>query len=214
MISQRTAGWCALASGLVSIAATAFLMAFYALEAPSLLEAGDLDQPTPLGHTNDVLIAVTLILLLPVVSFAARAGGWPTAVAKVIALGGAAGLLLGVLVQVLYVLGIVTNALQPVLLGVAFLLVGGWLVALGLAPSASRLSGRTASVACVVAGLGQIGIGAVSILIGPSAMADPNAFAESPALVALLGGVVLLAYIGFPVWAILTGRRWITATPD
>jgi hypothetical protein len=43
-------------------------------------------------------------------------------------------------------LGIVTNALQPVLLGVAFLLVGGWLVALGLAPSASRLSGRTARV--------------------------------------------------------------------
>jgi hypothetical protein len=75
MISQRTAGWSALASGLVSIAATAFLMAFYALEAPRLLEAGDLDQPTPLGHTNDVLIAVTLILLLPVVSFAAHAGG-------------------------------------------------------------------------------------------------------------------------------------------
>jgi hypothetical protein len=214
MISQRTAGWCALASGLVSIAATAFLMAFYALEAPSLLEAGDLDQPTPLGHTNDVLIAVTLILLLPVVSFAARAGGWPTALAKVIALGGAAGLLLGVLVQVLYVLGIVTNTLQPVLLGVAFLLVGGWLVALGLAPSASRLSARTASVAGVAAGLGHIGIGTVSILIGPSAMADPNAFAGSPALLALLGMVVLLTYVAFPLWGIVLGRRWIRLMPE
>jgi hypothetical protein len=143
----------------VSIAATAFLMAFYALEAPSLLEAGDLDQPTPLGHTNDVLIAVTLILLLPVVSFAARAGGWTTAVAKVIAQGGAAGLLLGALVQVLYVLGIVTNTLQPVLLGVAFLLVGGWLVA-------------------------------------------------------LLGIVVLLTYVAFPLWGIILGRRWIRLMPE
>lgn len=214
LISQRMAGWYALASGLVSIAATAFLMAFFALEAPRLLEAGDLDQPTPLGHTNDVLIAVTLVLLLPVVGFLARAGGWPSAVARVIAVAGAAGLLLGALVQVLYVLGIVTDVLQPVLLGVAFLLVGGWLVALGLAPSASRLSGRAASVAGLAAGVGHTGIGAVSVLVGPSAMADPNALAGSPALVAVIGVAVLLAYLAFPAWGILVGRRWITATPD
>jgi hypothetical protein len=213
IISQRTAGLFALASGLVAIAATAFLMAFYALEAPRLLKAGNLDQPTLLGHTNDLLIAVMLVLMLPVVGFVARAGGWPSPLARVIAFGGAAGLLLGALVQVLYVLGIVTGTLQPLLIGVAFLLVGGWLVALSLAPSASRLSGRAASVAGVVAGLGHIGIGAVSILIGPSALADPNAFAGSPMLPALLGVVVLLAYVGLPVWGILLGRRWITAIP-
>ena len=47
---------------------------FFMVEAPALIESGDVDRITVFGSTNDALIAVGLLLLLPVALFVGRIG--------------------------------------------------------------------------------------------------------------------------------------------
>jgi len=207
-IDQRVAGRFAIASGIVTIAAAVVLVIFFAVEAPALVESGDVDRITVFGSTNDALIAVALLLLVPVAVFVARVGE-PRRLHQVAGYVGLAGLGLGTVFMVTTALRVIDYGTNSFLIGVAFALVGAWLLALNVPPRASALFSRGARWVGVLAGLAFVTIGAFGAIAGPSVMADPTSLMSYPVLVALLGAGTAGLHLATPVWAILTGRRWL-----
>jgi hypothetical protein len=210
-VDQRTAGRFAIASGIVTIAAAVVLIIFFLVEAPALVESGDVDRITVFGSTNDALIALALMLLLPIALFLARTGE-PRRLHRVVGFVGLAGLGLGTVFMVTTALRVIDYGTNSLLIGVAFALVGAWLLTLNVRAGSSALFSRGARWAGVVAGLSFLAIGGFGAIAGPSVMADPTSLMSFPILVALLGAGTAGLHLATPVWAILTGRRWIAST--
>jgi hypothetical protein len=209
-IDQRIAGKFAIASGIATILAAVVLVIFFLVEAPALVESGDVDRITVFGSTNDALIAVALLVLVPVAVFVARVGE-PRRLHQVAGYVGLAGLGLGTVFMVTTALRVIDYGTNSFLIGVAFALVGAWLLALNVPPRASALFSRGARWAGVLAGLAFVTIGGFGAVAGPSVMADPTSLMSYPVLVALLGAGTAGLHLATPIWAILTGRRWLAA---
>ena len=207
-VDQRTAGRFAIASGIVTIAAAVVLVIFFAVEAPALVDSGNVDRITVFGSTNDALIAVALLLLLPVARFVAQVGE-PTRLHEVVGFLGVAGLGVGVVFMVTTALRVIDYGTNAVVIGVAFAMVGAWLLALNVPAGAGVLFSRGARWAGVLAGLGFLSVGGFGAIAGPSVLANPTGLMSSPVLVALLGLGTAGLHLATPVWAILTGRRWL-----
>lgn len=210
-VDQLTAGRFAIASGIVTIAAAVVLVIFFLVEAPALVESGDVDRITVFGSTNDALIALALMLLLPVAGFLARTGE-PKRLHRVVGFFGLAGLGLGTVFMITTALRVIDYGTNSVVIGVAFALVGAWLLALNVRAGSSALFSRGARWAGVLAGLSFLSIGGFATIAGPSVLADPTGLMSSPILVALLGLGTAGIHLATPVWAILTGRPWIAST--
>jgi hypothetical protein len=210
MVDQRTAGRFAVVSGIVTIGAAVVLVIFFLVEAPALVESGNVDRITVFGSTNDALIAVALLLELPVALFVARVGE-PRRLHQIAGYVGLAGLGLGVVFMVTTALRVIDYGTNAILIGVAFALVGAWLLALNVPAGASVLFSRGARWAGVLAGLAFLSVGGFSAIAGPSVLANPTGLMSSPVLVALLGLGTAGLHLATPVWAILTGRRWLAA---
>jgi hypothetical protein len=209
-IEQRVAGRFAIASGIVTILAAVVLVIFFVVEAPALVASGDVDRITVFGSTNDALIAVALLLLLPVAMFVARVGE-PRHLHQIVGNVGLAGLGVGVVFMVTTALRVIDYGTNSILIGVAFVMVGAWLLALNVPTGASVLFSRGARWAGVLAGLAFLSIGGFAAIAGPSATANPADLTSSPVLVALLGAGTAGLHLATPAWAILTGRRWLAA---
>jgi hypothetical protein len=209
-VDQRTAGRFAISSGIVTIVAAVVLVIFFLVEAPALVESGDVDRITVFGSTNDALIAVALLLLSPVALFVARVGE-PRQLHQVAGYVGLAGLGLGTVFMVTTALRVIDYGTNSILIGVAFVMVGAWLLALNFGAGASVLFSRGARWAGILAGLAFLSIGGFGAIAGPSVMADPTSLMSYPVLVALLGAGTAGLHLATPVWAILTGRRWLAA---
>ena len=212
-VDQRSAGRFAIASGIVTIAAAVVLVIFFLVEAPALVESGDVDRITVFGSTNDALIAVALLLLVPVAMFVTRVGQ-PRRLHNVAGTVGLLGLGLGVVFMITTALRVIDYGTNSILIGVAFALVGAWLLALNLPAGASVLFSRAARWAGILAGLAFLSIGGFAAIAGPSATANPTGLMSSPVLVALLGAGTAGVHLATPVWAILTGRRWLAANEE
>jgi len=209
-IDQRVAGRFAIASGIMTILAAVVLVIFFLVEAPALIDSGNVDRITVFGSTNDALIAVALLLLLPVATFVARVGE-PGFLHRVAGFVGVAGLGLGVVFMVTTALRVIDYGTNAVVIGVAFALVGAWLLALNVPAGAGVLFSRGARWAGVLAGLAFLSVGGFGAIAGPSVLANPTGLMSSPVLVALLGAGTAGLHLATPVWAILTGRRWLAA---
>ena len=209
-VDQRTAGRFAIASGVVTIVAAVVLVIFFLVEAPALVESGDVDRITVFGSTNDALIAVALMLLLPVAVYVARIGE-PRRLQQVAGYVGLAGLGLGTVFMFTTAVRIIDYGTNSILIGVAFALVGAWLLALNLPAGARVLVGRGARWAGIFAGLAFLFTGVFAAIAGPSATADPTSLMAYPILVALLGAGTAGVHLATPAWAILTGRRWLAS---
>jgi len=209
-VDQRTAGRFAIASGAVTIVAAVVLVIFFLVEAPGLVESGDVDRITVFGSTNDALIAVALLLLIPVAIFIARSEE-PGRLSRVAGLLGLAGLGMGTVFMVTTAIRVIDYGTNSFLIGVAFAMVGTWLLTLNMTAGAKAVVSRGSRWAGIFAGLGFLLIGAFGAIAGPSAMADPTSLMSYPILVALLGAGTAGLHLATPVWAILTGRRWLAA---
>jgi len=207
-IGQRTAARFAIASGIVIILAAIVLVIFWLVEAPALVESGDVDRITVFGSTNDALIALSLLLLIPVAVFVVRVGE-PRRLHQVAGWVGLVGLGLGTVFMVTTALRVIDYGTNSVLIGVAFAMVGAWLLALNAPRGARVLFNRGARWAGVLAGLAFLSLGGFLPIVGPSATADPAGLMSSPILVALLGAGTAGVHLATPVWAILTGRGWL-----
>jgi hypothetical protein len=209
-VDQRIAGKFAIASGIVTILAAVVLVIFFLVEAPALVESGDVDRITVFGSANDALIAVALLLLSPAAVFVARVGE-PRQLHQVAGYVGLMGLGLGAVFMVTTALRVIDYATNSFLIGVAFALVGAWLLALNVPAGASALFRRAARWAGILAGLAFVTIGGFGAIAGPSVMADPTSLMSYPVLVALLGAGTAGLHLATPVWAILSGRMWLAA---
>jgi hypothetical protein len=209
-VDQRIAGRFAIANGIVTIVAAVVLVVFFAVEAPALVESGNVDRVTVFGSTNDALVAVSLLLLMPVALFVAGAGH-PRRLHQVAGFVGLAGLGLGTVFMFTTALRIIDYGTNAVVIGVAFAVIGIWLLALSVPASAGSLFRRTSRWAGGLAGLSYVLTGGFAVTAGPSVLADPTALMSSPVLVALLGAGTAGVHLATPVWAILTGRQWLAA---
>lgn len=210
MVDQRVAGRFAIASGIVTILAAVVLVIFFLVEAPALVDSGDVDRITVFGSTNDALIALALMLLLPVAMFVGRVGA-PRRLHRVAGFVGLAGLGLGVVFMLTTALRVIDYGTNSLLIRAAFAMVGAWLLALNISAGASVLFSRGARSAGVLAGFAFLTIGGFGVIAGPSVMADPTSLMSFPILVALLGAGTAGLHLATPVWAILTGRKWLAA---
>jgi hypothetical protein len=210
MVDQRTAGRFAIASGITTIAAAIVLVVFFLVEAPALVKSGNVDRITVFGSGNDALVAVSLLLLLPVAVYLARASE-PRRLHRVAGSIGLVGLGAGTVFMFTTALRVIDYGTNAIVIGVCFALVGIWLLMLNAPDGATVLFGRGARRAGVVAGLAFLADGAFAVIVGPSAVADPDALMSSPILVALIGLGTAGIHLATPVWAILTGRRWLAA---
>src|SRR5574341_1479184 len=62
---QRIGGWSTILSGAVAIVGDIFLILFYVLQAPRLMEARG-NSPDYLGRVNDAAIGLQALLLIPI----------------------------------------------------------------------------------------------------------------------------------------------------
>lgn len=213
MVDQRTAARFAIASGIVMIVAAVVLVAFFIVEAPALVESGDVDRTTIFGSSNDALVAVSLLLLSPVAVFASRVRE-PKGLHKVVGFVGLAGLGLGTVFMFTTALRVIDYGTNSILIGVAFAMVGAWLLASNVLAGADVLFSRGARWAGGFAGLAFLSIGGFATIAGPSVLANPEGLMSSPILVGLLGLGTAGLHLATPVWAILTGRRWLAANEE
>jgi hypothetical protein len=212
-VDQRTAGRFAMASGIVTLAAAVVLVVFFLVEAPGLLESGNVDRITVFGSTNDALVALALLLLLPVATFVGRAGE-PRRLHQPAGYVGLAGLGLGTVFMSTTAVRIIDYGTNAILVGVAFAMVGVWLLALNVPAGASGLFSRGARWAGVLAGLAFMSVGGFGIVAGPSVLANPTSLMSSPLLVGLLGAGTAGLHLATPAWAILAGRPWLAADEE
>lgn len=209
-VGERVAGRSAIASGIVTLVAAAVLVVFFVVEAPALVESGDVDQVTVFGSTNDALIALSLLLLVPVAVFVARVGE-PRQLHQVAGMVGVVGLVLGAAFMTTTALRIIDYGTNAILVGAAFTLIASWLLALTIPHTADGLLGRPARLAGGVAGVALLLIAGFAAIAGPSVLADPAVMMSSPFLIALLGLGTAGLHFATPVWAILSGRRWLAS---
>jgi hypothetical protein len=124
---------------------------------------------------------------------------------------GLVGLGAGTVFMFTTALRVIDYGTNAIVIGVAFALVGVWLLALTVPAGASVLFSRGARWAGVLAGLAFLSVGGFSAIAGPSVLANPTGLMSSPVLVALLGAGTAGLHLATPAWAILTGRRWLAA---
>ncbi len=119
------AGWCAYASGIVSIFGIVFLLAFYA----AFLTEGD---GMGLGTMNDLAVIVHYALALPIVLVIRRIlTPHRPGLIQVATVFGLAGMVAVIILQALLVTGVLAFEQQIGLVIVAFLVVLSWFVVTG-----------------------------------------------------------------------------------
>ena len=203
---SRYGAQAAIASGILSIVGTIFLIAFFVFEAPTILESGDTEQWLPLGRTNDALVGLTALSAIPLAArlhlvWRERAQGISNA-----AFAMAIVALLGTgVTQLVYAANVISSATQTILVGPLFAGTGVWLLAVNAGRAVPSLDGRLRSVG-IVAGAGYLLLLVTTLAYVSSGSSDPAVAFANPlfGIMAALG--FLGAYLGYPVWAIWLGR--------
>ena len=208
-IGSRYAGWAAIMSGALNLLGFVFLLLFFALEAPQILQNGEPSTPPLFGTLNDATFILVALCLVPVAlalhsQTEAQAPIWSRIT---LAMGLVAFLAIAV-VQALYVPRLISTAQQSPLLTVglgamgAWLMVANWLRLRSRAPNV-RLSwlGMAVGVCLLLMPVSYFAAG------GSAVVNDPNTGMANPlVIVGFVLGMLGLG-LGFSVWAILVGRQ-------
>lgn len=209
----RLAGWSALLSGIVDLVGFVFLILFFALEAPQILQSGEPGTPPVFGTLNDASFVLVALCLVPValalheqLRIQAPTGSW---VALVI---GLCGMLAAMVVQALYVPRVIATAQQAPLLNISLGLMGLWLLLV-------NLLGRAGALPRGLHGLGLL-VGACLLLLpltyfaggGAALLDDASSGLGNPLVILGFGMGMLGLGLAFPIWAIWMGR-WFLSRP-
>ena len=197
----------AIVSGVLSVIGTVFLLLFFALEGPALLETGSTEVWVPLGRTNDAIVGLAALAAIPLAArlhvIWARRNPGASGATFTIAL---VALLATGIIQLVYAGNLISSATQTLLIGPLFGGVGAWILAVSLAGAVDALRGRLRWVG-VIAGLGYVFLFATTIIYAGSGGADPATAFQNPLFAALAAIGLLGLNFGYPVWAIWLGRR-------
>jgi hypothetical protein len=206
---DRLAGYggrAAIASGILALVGTVFLLLFYAIEAPAIFESGDTETWVPLGRTNDALIGLSALAAVPLAallhaSWRQRAEGASTATFAVAAVA----LLVTGAMQLLYAANVVSSALQTLVIGPLFLGIAAWLLAVNVGRAHPSINGVLRGVG-VAAGIGYLLLALTTVLYYTSGTSDPSALFANPLFAVVAGLGLAASQIGYPLWAIWLGR--------
>ena len=200
----RSAGWAALLSGLTAILATVSLILFFAIEAPQGATSGG--QAEHLwGPLSDISPILQMLLLLPVMQALYRMersrAGRSSLMAALAGVLGAFGV---AAFQLLLITRVLAFEQEVGLVVLATGVVGAWLV---LANHLGRIQGL---LPARLAWLGMaVGVAFVMEPVLLSALGGASFWRNLMSNYVLLAGaalVFLVAYVGFPIWAIWLGR--------
>jgi hypothetical protein len=200
----------ALASGILAVVSAVFLILFYALEAPGLLESGNTEAFAPFGRTNDALIGLMALVAIPAAlrlhqSWRTRTAGPGLANSAGLAIGLVSMIGLGIF-QLLFAAGLIgAKAAGFSTLGFGGLGLWVLLVSAGRADEALRGGLRWIGIAT---GIGNMLLPVAFVGAGGTqAIDDPEAVLRMPlVLISFIAGVIA-SEIGYPIWAIWLGRR-------
>jgi hypothetical protein len=204
---SRYGAQAAIASGILSIIGTIFLVAFFVVEAPAILESGTTEQWLPLGRTNDALVGLTALAAIPLaarlhLTWRGREEGISSAA---FAIAIVAFLGTGV-TQLVYAANVISSATQTILIGPLFAGTGVWLLAVNAGRAVPSLRGRLRSVG-IVAGVGYALLLVTTLAYVTSGSSDPAVAFQNPVFAVAAGLGFLGGYVGYPAWAIWLGRR-------
>lgn len=206
--TNRRTGWAAIASGVVGILAFACLIAYLATQATEFIRTGVM---SPLGRllisSNYVGVMLQAVLMMPVARalhpWARRRSPRISAATLVI------GLIALCSVAVIRLLQFFSPAVSDILFMGPMGFVGVWLIIVnallaGVLPRALRILGMVAGLGLVILGASFFFLGGLAVLTdGPFAYANNVNFHVGIAI----GGFP--AFILYPVWAILLGRKML-----
>jgi hypothetical protein len=211
---SRYGAQAAIASGILSVIGTIFLVAFFVVEAPAILESGNTEQWVPLGRTNDALIGLTALAAIPLatrlhLSWRGREegiSGMVFAIAVVALLG------TGV-TQLFYAANVISSATQTMLIGPLFAGTGVWVLAVNAGRAVPSLHGGLRFVG-IVAGVGYGLLLVTTLGYATSGSSDPAVAFQNPVFAVAAGLGLLGAYVGYPAWAIWLGRSLLHGPVD
>lgn len=211
LLDSPYVSWSAILSGGSQFLGLVFLILFYTLEAPQILESGQPDTPPLFGILNDAtFIFVALFMIPPALALYKLLQLKTPTLARVALVIGLLGLLAGAIVQLLYVTRVISLVQQGQWLPLSVGLIGVWMTMV-------NLLGRRGGI--LSGGLGWLGMitGVCMSLLpvtyfaggGSEVINDPSASLSNPLLIAgfvlsLIGYAIL-----FPIWAIWLGRSFL-----
>jgi hypothetical protein len=207
---RRYGGWTALLAGTLEILALVFLILFFAVELPRG------DSSMRFGYLSDVtpVIAAPVQLALVVVLFLLQRKDTP-ALGAIAAILGATGILLTAWTNIRFVSGEIGLEKQIELFYLSMAFFGSWHILVNtLARREGLLPSRLAAFGVLV-GVGQlIMFLSSSILGGYDEMVSPGfdrVMQDPRLLLSLAIGIpmVLLGYVGAPLWLVWLGRALI-----
>lgn len=197
----------AIASGVTGLAATGFLFAFYAIEAPQILRTGS--GPMTLGTINDVLIIPQFLLLAWVVVALARFMERDLLRYAVTGFG-ILGVGLVLFAQSLLVARVWKIDTNSVVVTAGISLTGAWLLLANWTFGASgQIRGRLRWLGLVSGALCLILATSFFLFNGPAAASSPQGrfVTNIPLIIGSSVGLFGFAF-GLPAWSIWLGLSW------
>jgi len=198
--------WCTLLSGLIGLVGFIFLMLFYAIEVPAMLEQGQLTgDPQTFGTLNDASYIFVTLLLLPgaLALFRATRTGSPTLSLLGLVVG-ILGLLAMAVVQVLFIPRILSDEQAGPLITISVGVVGIWLLMVCIAARAAGILPRGLVWLGIAVGVGMLLLPVTYFAAGSPQAGDLSAGLPVPAIIGF--GLGLLSQVlGWPVWTTRLG---------
>ena len=204
-------GWSAILSGAINLIGFVFLLLFFALEAPRWIQSGEPDTPPLFGTLNDASFIFVALFMIPVAVALNKMNRSQSPTFSLISLIiGMIGMLAMVIIQALYVPRLIQTAQQGILLNIALLFIGLWMILVNALGRAAHLPRGLAWLGILV-GVSIILLPVAVIAIGGSAfLDDPSIALSNPLFMFAFAAGVLGFSIGYAIWAILLGRLFLT----
>ena len=204
-------GWSAILSGVVDVMGFVFLLLFFALEAPNWIQSGEPNTPPLFGTLNDASFIFVALFMIPVAVALNKMNRSQSPTFSLISLIiGMIGMLATVIIQALYVPRLIQTAQQGILVNIALLFIGLWMILVNALGRAAHLPRGLAWLGILV-GVSIILLPVAVIAIGGSAfLDDPSIALSNPLFMFAFAAGVLGFSIGYAIWAILLGRLFLT----
>lgn len=204
-------GWAAILSGIADLIGLVFLILFYVLEAPQILQSGEPSTPPLFGTLNDASFIFVALFMVPVaLALHLKEQTQSPTLSRIVLVIGLVGMAATAISQALYVPRLISSIQQGPLLTISIGVIGLWLFLVNL------LARRGKTLPSGLSWLGMA-VGASLILMpvtyfaggGSEIVNDPSAGLSNPLVIAGFIAATLGLAVVYPVWAILAGRLFL-----
>lgn len=211
LLDARYVGWSAILSGIVDLIGLVFLILFYVLEAPQILESGEPDTPPLFGTLNDASFIFVALFMVPVaIALHRKAQNQSPTMSQITLAIGLVGMAAIAISQALYVPRLISSVQQSPVLTISIGVMGLWLFL------ANLLAQRGKALPSSLSWLG-VAVGASLLLMpvtyfaggGSEIVNDPAAGLSNPFVITGFIIATLGLAVVYPVWAILMGRLFL-----